>query len=129
MVKERLTDKIKDYVRREGSCTPGEPELVLERDDMLVYKVPVIEFHDWEVEPPEFWYVVPDIAMNLYASDTFKRQRTDVADCILSFHVGLMARMMRKGKFEQCAGCGEPLDRGADTDGKADGKADAPTRP
>jgi len=98
---------IVDYVRHEGACEPGQPELVSDDPLCLVYKVPVIDFNEnWTVPTPEFWYVCPRPVMNLYRNDVYmpkpwlplEEQNEDtVIDYIKSFHLGLMLRMQLKG--------------------------------
>jgi len=95
--------RVADYVRREGSCEPGEPEVLDSDPTCPVWKVPVLRFNDdWTVPPPSFWYVCPSPGMNLYRNDAQRpspwlpadeQDEGKVVDYIKSFHLGLMLRM------------------------------------
>ena len=98
--------KIADYVRREGNCLPGEPELIDADPLCPVWKVPIIETDDqWQVPPPQFWYACPHPILNLYRDDhqlphpwlPVEGQDPDkVVDYIKSFHLGVCFRLLRE---------------------------------
>lgn len=95
--------RIADYVRRQGSCEPGDPVLVDNDPTCPVWKVPVLRFNDdWTVPPPRFWYVCPRPGMNLYRDDhqrpapwlpAGEQDEADVLDYLKSFHLGVTGRL------------------------------------
>jgi hypothetical protein len=103
---DAMTQRVRDYVTLEGSCTPGEISLLSEDgDDCDVWKVEVVEWDaSWGVTPPDYWYVCTTGGINLYRSDKFNHVDKDAAeklaldiDYCKSFHLGLMLRMSLRG--------------------------------
>jgi hypothetical protein len=103
-----IEDMVRDYVKREGDCTPDQV-ILLSADECPVYKVTVTEFNEnWIVPTPEFWYVCTYPAMNLYRSDhsphypwSEETRENDMVDYLKTFHTGMIARVMSRIEQEE----------------------------